>query len=282
MSHIHTYNIVNLFELFLLNYFLIFTKQTYLPMQHTSNISRSPENTFVNGGILQKHVSTSKLLHATEPNTTTTCSSSSITATHSGENSMESSACDPIINNNSNINAAEPLSMSMSMCEGGLRRLSDCPCRLNATSADEANAQRLMESEINRQNFLQQELNDSYINNSSPSVVLVPTNNLDSNNTNAAAVGGGVAGGGIFSRVPSQHYKVGKYLMALHRKITRQDSYFLSHHKTRPSIFGVPLLIPNLEGGTNKDLYCAVWLQVSRLLTPLPASTEQANHAADW
>ncbi|XP_075159626.1 ubiquitin specific protease 32 isoform X2 [Haematobia irritans] len=226
----------------------------HVSTKQSSNISRSPENTFVNGSILQKHISTSKLLHAIEPNTT--CSS------HSGENSMENS----IVNSNSN---CEP----MEMCEG-LRRLSDCPCRLNA-SADEANVQRLMESEINRQNFMQQDhLNDSF--NTSPTPGLMSSNSLD-----PATAGMGGNGGGIFSRVPSQHYKVGKYLMALHRKITRQDSYFLSHHKTRPSIFGVPLLIPNLEGGTNKDLYCAVWLQVSRLLTPLPASTEQANHAAD-
>ncbi|XP_058975366.1 ubiquitin carboxyl-terminal hydrolase 32 isoform X3 [Musca domestica] len=231
--------------------------QTLLCFKHTSNVSRSPENTFVNGGSLQKNISTSKLLHGTttEPNT---CSSSSIaTATHSGENSMESSTCDPAVINNSN-NSETPSSAAPVMCEGGLRRLSECPCRLNNT-ADEANAQRLMESEINRQNFLKQELNDSFGGG-------MPLNGMD---------------GGLFSRMPSQHYKVGKYLMALHRKITRQDSYFLSHHKTRPSIFGVPLLIPNLEGGTNKDLYCAVWLQVSRLLTPLPASTDQANHAAD-
>ncbi|XP_073841699.1 ubiquitin specific protease 32 isoform X2 [Musca autumnalis] len=236
--------------------------QTLLCFKHTSNISRSPENTFVNGGILQKHVSTSKLLHTTtEPNT---CSSSSVaTATHSGDNSMESSTCDPVIINSSQ---AESIGGGAGMCEGGLRRLSDCPCRLNNT-ADEANAQRLMESEINRQNFMKQELQDSYGGGGIPlSNGLMASGNLD---------------GGVFSRVPSQHYKVGRYLMALHRKITRQDSYFLSHHKTRPSIFGVPLLIPNLEGGTNKDLYCAVWLQVSRLLTPLPASTDQANHAAD-
>ncbi|XP_055844484.1 ubiquitin carboxyl-terminal hydrolase 32 isoform X2 [Episyrphus balteatus] len=86
---------------------------------------------------------------------------------------------------------------------------------------------------------------------------------------------------GIFSRVPSQHYKVGKYLMAVHRKITRQDTYFLSYHKTRPSLFGVPLLIPCGENGTNKDLYCAVWVQVNRLLSPLPLAPDQSNHAAD-
>lgn len=219
----------------------------------------------MNGGTLQKHISTSKLLHATEANTG---SSSSVAATHSGENSMESSTCDPITNTNT-ANSSEPISM----CEGGLRRMSDCPCRLNAP-ADDNNAQRLMEAEINRQNFLQQELNDS-----------IHTSGLGGGgggNNIAAADAMGNMGNGIFSRVPSQHYKVGKYLMAVHRKITRQDSYFLSHHKTRPSIFGVPLIIPNEEGGTNKDLYCAVWLQVSRLLSPLPASTDQANHAADW
>ncbi|XP_065362386.1 ubiquitin carboxyl-terminal hydrolase 32 isoform X2 [Calliphora vicina] len=236
----------------------------HVSTKQTPHISRSPENTFVNGGTLQKHISTSKLLHATEANT---CSSSSVTATHSGENSMESSTCDPLTNLNTT-NSSEPASM----CDG-LRRMSDCPCRLNA-SADENNAQRLMEAEINRQNFMQQELNDSL--GAAAAAAMPPAAGAAIVSDAAAAMGNG-----IFSRVPSQHYKVGKYLMAVHRKITRQDSYFLSHHKTRPSIFGVPLIIPNLEGGTNKDLYCAVWLQVSRLLSPLPASTDQANHAAD-
>lgn len=70
------------------------------------------------------------------------------------------------------------------------------------------------------------------------------------------------------------------YLIAVHRKFTRQDTYFLSHHKTKPSLFGVPLLVPLHEGIQNKDLYCSVWLQVSRLLSPLPPSTTQ-NHAED-
>lgn len=70
------------------------------------------------------------------------------------------------------------------------------------------------------------------------------------------------------------------YLIAVHRKFTRQDTYFLSHHKTKPSLFGVPLLIPLHEGVQNKDLYCSVWNQVSRLLSPLPPSSTQ-NHAED-
>lgn len=75
----------------------------------------------------------------------------------------------------------------------------------------------------------------------------------------------------------------GGYLIAVHRKLSHQDTYFLSYHKTRPSVFGVPLLIPCYEDGTNKDLYCAVWIQVARLLSPLPSTPpDQANHATDW
>lgn len=75
----------------------------------------------------------------------------------------------------------------------------------------------------------------------------------------------------------------GGYLIAVHRKLSRQDTYFLSYHKTRPSLFGVPLLIPCYEGGSNKDLYCAVWMQVARLLSPLPSTPpDQSNHATDW
>lgn len=70
-----------------------------------------------------------------------------------------------------------------------------------------------------------------------------------------------------------------EYLIAVHRKFTRQDTYFLSHHKTKPSLFGVPLLIPLHDGVCNKDIYCSVWLQVSRLLSPLPRN--QSNHAED-
>lgn len=73
------------------------------------------------------------------------------------------------------------------------------------------------------------------------------------------------------------------YLIAVHRKLSPQDTYFLSHHKSRPGLFGVPLLIPCYDGVTNKELYCSVWMQVSRLLSPLPPTPpDQANHATDW
>lgn len=88
----------------------------------------------------------------------------------------------------------------------------------------------------------------------------------------------------MFSNVNARRdRKAGGYLIAVHRKLSRQDTYFLSFHKTRPSLFGVPLLIPCYEDGTNKDLYCAVWIQVARLLSPLPATPpDQSNHATDW
>lgn len=78
------------------------------------------------------------------------------------------------------------------------------------------------------------------------------------------------------------HQQKGNYLIAVHRKLSRQDTYFLSHHKSRPGLFGVPLLIPCYDGVTNKELYCSVWLQVARLLSPLPPTPpDQSNHATD-
>lgn len=72
------------------------------------------------------------------------------------------------------------------------------------------------------------------------------------------------------------------YMIAVHRKFTRQDTYFLSHHKTKPSLFGFPLLVPLHDGIQNKDLYYSVWNQVKRLLSPLPpASSQTHNHAED-
>lgn len=72
------------------------------------------------------------------------------------------------------------------------------------------------------------------------------------------------------------------YLIAIHRKFTRQDTYFLSYHKCKPSLFGVPLLIPLHNEMENKDLYYNVWQQISRLLSPLPVATrDQPNHAED-
>jgi hypothetical protein len=75
----------------------------------------------------------------------------------------------------------------------------------------------------------------------------------------------------------------GPIAVAYHRKSLRQDSYFLSVHKTRASLFGVPLVIPFPGGVTNIELYEAVWVRVSRLVSPAPVvDSTGSNHAQDW
>lgn len=73
------------------------------------------------------------------------------------------------------------------------------------------------------------------------------------------------------------------YLIAVHRKQSRQESYFLSQQKRRWETFGSPLVIPISEGCGGRELYAAVWRQVERLLSaPPPQPPDQANHATDW
>ncbi len=63
----------------------------------------------------------------------------------------------------------------------------------------------------------------------------------------------------------------------------RMDVYFLSSQKSRPSLFGTPLILPCDEPTTKQDLYGHVWTQVSRLVSPLPPSESNTpNHAQDW
>lgn len=286
-------------------------------------MSRSPENTFVNGNN-RKTVCSTKLLH----NENATCSSSF--TNNSGENSMENSTIEP--------NAPYPFATNV-YCSTGLQFYKDCNCPAHESSNNRlqqqksnsstssnhknnnignANMSHSTTNQLNSINSLSNlnSLNDSSIHNeffdedvdmimhrrastlprnavtTSPSTMnatnqrtsTTPTMSHHDDNESLSY-------GGIHSSLAKEHQqqmhnqqigKIGKYLIAVHRKITRHDSYFLSYHKTRPSLFGVPLLVPNSESGTNKDLYCAIWLQVSRLLSPLPAATDQANHAADW
>lgn len=70
------------------------------------------------------------------------------------------------------------------------------------------------------------------------------------------------------------------YITAVHRKCVRQDAYFVAQHRTRPVLFGVPLLIGCGTQTTSQELYEAVWTQVTRLLSPLPEG-QQTNHATD-
>uniref|UniRef100_A0A3Q2C9H0 Ubiquitin carboxyl-terminal hydrolase 32 n=1 Tax=Cyprinodon variegatus TaxID=28743 RepID=A0A3Q2C9H0_CYPVA len=70
------------------------------------------------------------------------------------------------------------------------------------------------------------------------------------------------------------------YIIAMHRKMMRTELYFLSSQKNRPSLFGMPLIVPCTVHTSKKDLYDAVWIQVSRLASPLPPQ-EASNHAQD-
>ncbi|XP_029830554.2 ubiquitin carboxyl-terminal hydrolase 32 isoform X2 [Ixodes scapularis] len=72
------------------------------------------------------------------------------------------------------------------------------------------------------------------------------------------------------------------FVVAYHRKMMRQDVYFLSSQKTRPTLFGMPLVLPCHEGTSRQDLYRLVWTQVARLVSPLPpAEAAMPNHAQD-
>uniref|UniRef100_A0A8D0G4G2 Ubiquitin carboxyl-terminal hydrolase 32 n=1 Tax=Sphenodon punctatus TaxID=8508 RepID=A0A8D0G4G2_SPHPU len=70
------------------------------------------------------------------------------------------------------------------------------------------------------------------------------------------------------------------YIIAVHRKMMRTELYFLSSQKNRRSLFGMPLIVPCTVHTRKKDLYDAVWIQVSRLASPLPPQ-EASNHAQD-
>ena len=61
------------------------------------------------------------------------------------------------------------------------------------------------------------------------------------------------------------------------------EVYFLSSQKHRPSIFGLPLVVPCRPGQPRRVLYSAVWKLVARMVTPLPpADSQSVNHAQDW
>ncbi|KYB26971.1 ubiquitin carboxyl-terminal hydrolase 32 isoform X2 [Tribolium castaneum] len=83
-----------------------------------------------------------------------------------------------------------------------------------------------------------------------------------------------------FSDTSSTSSKFPSYLIALHRKCVRQETYFLSQQKSKPSLFGSPLLLGFRPNSTCQSLYEAVWGQVTRFLSPLPQS-DQTNHATD-
>ena len=61
-----------------------------------------------------------------------------------------------------------------------------------------------------------------------------------------------------------------------------QETYFLSTEKYRPVLFGLPIVVSCSSTTTYQDLYKSVWIQVSRLVSPLPPKDKTQNHATDW
>ncbi|XP_008306895.1 ubiquitin carboxyl-terminal hydrolase 32 isoform X3 [Cynoglossus semilaevis] len=102
-----------------------------------------------------------------------------------------------------------------------------------------------------------------------------PSTMVDS--SSETSVNSGVANGHI---TPVQESPFIGYIIAMHRKMMRTELYFLSSQKNRPSLFGMPLIVPCTVHTSKKDLYDAVWIQVSRLASPLPPQ-EASNHAQD-
>ncbi|XP_071551468.1 ubiquitin carboxyl-terminal hydrolase 32 isoform X3 [Panulirus ornatus] len=107
----------------------------------------------------------------------------------------------------------------------------------------------------------------------------------DSNSSLASSNSSGPAASSTNSSIQHDndlHNTQKGFIIAFHRKMMRQEVYFLSSQKTRPSLFGLPLVVPCSTLTTHQDLYQDVWTQVSRLVSPLPP-TEAAgpNHAHD-
>lgn len=95
--------------------------------------------------------------------------------------------------------------------------------------------------------------------------------------------------GGMSSSINNNNVMEGghlkdRFLVAVHRKVMRQESYFLASQKSQPILFGTPIVIPISDGITHLDLYKRVWAMVARLLSPLPPAEgpNMYNHAQDW
>ena len=73
-------------------------------------------------------------------------------------------------------------------------------------------------------------------------------------------------------------------ILVVHLKMMRQDSYFIASQKSRPALFGLPLVVPYHENMTHLELYKKVWALVARLVSPLPPADgiNSYNHAQDW
>lgn len=87
-----------------------------------------------------------------------------------------------------------------------------------------------------------------------------------------------VQGGEADSQQVSNSYS-GYYVVAMHRKMLRQEVYFLANSKCRPSLFGTPLIIDINESTSKKELYEKIMTQMSRLVSQPNKLKQSSNHA---
>ncbi|XP_055373307.1 ubiquitin carboxyl-terminal hydrolase 32 isoform X2 [Condylostylus longicornis] len=235
--------------------------QTLLCFKQSIDISTSPESSFVHN-LRRKRISTTNLL---SDNTQMFSYSSDEGTTSSIEKGPTLSRLSHL--NNVDLEQENGVRQNTFVEQNPLRNeniiITRSNCKRISNNSDSDDSNHSINSEKSNKN-----LRMNYIKNE--------TNSFDENETDVQ-----YRNIVLERNLHYSHAKIGKYLVAVHRKLNRQDAYFLSYHKTRPNLFGVPLLIPCYENATNKDLYCAVWVQVNRLLTPLPPTPDQSNHAAD-
>jgi len=159
--------------------------------------------------------------------------------------------------------------------------LDDLSKGTNARSETDPQIQRLMTSAKNQQSGVNNINNNN--NSISNSTLRLP------NDGNSLSVGGNHSRQSSYSSCSSMApYESSlphdNFIVVLHRKMIRQDTYFLAPQKSKPDLFGLPLVIPWSENMSHLDLYKRVWTLVARLVTPLPPSEGPNiyNHAQDW
>uniref|UniRef100_A0A914XR81 ubiquitinyl hydrolase 1 n=1 Tax=Plectus sambesii TaxID=2011161 RepID=A0A914XR81_9BILA len=94
--------------------------------------------------------------------------------------------------------------------------------------------------------------------------------------------GVGTHGSLVHRAVEQHHFNPGpNAVLAVHRKMEHKDVYFLSHKRSHPVVFGVPLVVELAPNATTcRDLYEDVWRQVKRLVNAPAAQNSGAlgNH----
>ncbi|XP_055351752.1 ubiquitin carboxyl-terminal hydrolase 32-like isoform X2 [Paramacrobiotus metropolitanus] len=72
-----------------------------------------------------------------------------------------------------------------------------------------------------------------------------------------------------------------RWVVAVHRRMIHNDSYYLAWAKAVPRTFGLPVFVMCSGRTTQRELYENVWMQIKRFIGPDTAQTEDSNHAQE-